>query len=161
MTADDASAALSAAGERQPLDAEGRERAALIARGVGRLFADMGLSSLGELTLANGRRVDICALDGAGHLLFVEIKSSLADFRADQKWETYREYCDQLFFAVPVEFPREVLPDDTGIILADGYGAEILRDAPWHSVSAARRKAVMLRFAHVAAERLRRLLDPV
>ncbi len=143
-----------------PLDAEGRARAAAIARGLGRLFAQMGFSTVTEMTLANGRRVDLCALDGAGHLMFVEIKSSLADFRADAKWESYEEFCDQLYFAVPVDFPREVLPETTGVILADGYGAEILREAPWLSLPAGRRKAVLLRFAHLAADRLLRLLDP-
>ncbi len=143
-----------------PLDAEGRARAALIARGLARHFAELGFSTVTEMTLANGRRVDLVALDGAGHLMFVEIKSCLEDFRADLKWRDYEDFCDQLYFAVPVDFPTEVLPQSAGLIVADGYGAEILREAPWLTLPAARRKAVLLRFAHLAADRLQRLLDP-
>jgi len=131
-----------------------------VARGVGRLFADLGLSSVAELTLANGRRVDVAALDGSGGIVFVEIKVSVADFRGDLKWPDYLPFCDWFYFAVPEHFPAELIPEETGLIVADGYGGAILRPAPAQAVSAARRKAVMLRFAHCAAERLRRFCDP-
>lgn len=135
-------------------------RAALLARGVQRLFAEHGFSSVLELTLANGRRVDVAALAGDGGLLFVEIKTSLQDFRTDHKWPDYLDYCDGLYFAVPEDFPRDILPADAGLIVADGFGGAILREPPLRALSAARRRAVLLRFAHHAAERLRRTSDP-
>lgn len=134
--------------------------ASALVRGLGRLFAARGLASVSELTLANGRRVDVAAIDGAGGIVFVEIKVSVADFRADAKWPEYLPFCDAFYFAVPEAFPRALVPDEAGLIVADGYGGAILREAPSNPVSAARRKAVLLRFAHCAADRLRRQLDP-
>jgi len=134
--------------------------ASAVARGVGRLFLAHGLSCVPELTLANGRRVDVAGLDGAGGLTFVEIKVSVADFRADAKWPEYLPFCDAFYFAVPDRFPRDMIPDEAGLIVADAYGGAILREAPHNPVSAARRKAVLLRFAHCAAGRLQRLCDP-
>lgn len=90
----------------------------------------------------------------------VEIKSSLADFRADQKWPEYRDYCDRLFFAVAPDFPMDVLPADAGRIIADKYGGEIVRAAPEHKLSGSRRKELTQRFARVAALRLHGLADP-
>lgn len=141
-------------------DLAGRAVAQALARGVARMFAHHGFTSVFELTLANGRRVDVAALGADGTLLFVEIKSSLADFRADAKWSEYADHCDGLFFAVPEDFPRGVLPEDVGLIVADAYGGEILREAPVLALAPARRRAVLLRFAFHAADRLRRVLDP-
>ncbi|RMF00540.1 MAG: DNA repair protein MmcB-related protein, partial [Alphaproteobacteria bacterium] len=95
-----------------------------------------------------------------GQIWIVEIKSSLADFRADGKWEAYRDHCDRLLFAVDAAFPADVLPENAGLIVADEYGAELLRHAPEHRLAAARRKAVTLRFARAAALRLHRIRDP-
>jgi hypothetical protein len=131
-----------------------------ICRGVARLLRTHGLAAVAEVTLANGRRADIAAIAESGEIWIVEIKSSLEDFRTDQKWPEYRDYCDRLFFAVAPGFPREVLPLDAGLIIADRYGGEILRPAPEHKLAPARRKAVTLRLVHTAAHRLQAMLDP-
>lgn len=132
-----------------------------ILRGTSRMLIDAGLTPLQEFTLPSGRRADIAALDRNGTITIVEIKSSLADFRSDQKWPEYAEYCDRFFFAVKPEFPRDVLPGDCGLILADRYGAEILRPArPAPVLAGARRRALILRFARVAALRLAAVADP-
>jgi hypothetical protein len=141
---------------------DGRQSAAAfdICRGVARLLRMHGMASVSEVSLANGRRADVAAIDGSGAIWIVEIKSSVEDFRTDQKWPDYRDYCDRLFFAVAPSFPREVLPPDTGLIIADRYGGEILRAAPEHKLPAARRKAMTLRMLHVAAYRLQGAIDP-
>ncbi len=142
--------------------ADGRQSPAALAiqRGVRRLFAGLGASSLPEVTLASGRRADVMALYPDGGLAIVEVKSCLADFRADRKWESYRDFCDRLYFAVDADFPCEVLPEDVGLIAADRFGAAIVRHAPAHPLAGARRKAVTLRFARAAALRLHALADP-
>lgn len=132
-----------------------------LTRGVCRAFAARALTSLSEFTLANGRRADVIALDTSGELTIVEVKSSLADFRTDGKWQAYLEFCDRFYFAVPAGFPHEVLPGDCGLIVADAYDAEIVRPAPLSKLNAARRRAVLLRFARVASQRLARLSDPL
>ena len=141
---------------------DGRQSTTALATALGarRLLAGHGFSTVTELTLATGRRADIVALGGDGAIWIVEIKSSVADFRADAKWHEYRDFCDRLFFAVPTDFPTEILPADAGLMMADSFGAEILREAPEHRLAAARRKATMLRFAHAAAGRLHMLVDP-
>ncbi len=131
-----------------------------VCTGVRRLLAGHGCASLTEFTLASGRRADVIGLTADGCIWIVEIKSSPADLRADAKWPDYRDFCDRLFFAVPRDFRLDCLPESTGLILADGYGAAIHRDAPEHRLTGARRKAVMLRFAHVAANRHHMLVDP-
>ncbi len=131
-----------------------------LARGVGRALAQRGYASLTEVSLANGRRADVMGLGRAGELVIVEVKSSLQDFRSDAKWPEYREFCDRFYFAVAEDFPREAIPEDCGLIVADGFGGAVLREAPMLALAAARRKAVTLRFALVSSERLRRLLDP-
>ncbi|HLS68294.1 MAG TPA: MmcB family DNA repair protein [Kiloniellales bacterium] len=140
--------------------AEGRERAQLLCRGVCRLLEELGYVSLTEFTLASGRRVDVMALGRDGQLLAIEVKSCLADFRADSKWPEYREWCEGLYFAVPPEFPQDVLPHDCGLMVADPWGAEILRSPARRPLAPARRKALTLRFARAAGQRLGRLLDP-
>ncbi len=115
---------------------------------------------MSELPLPDGRRADIVGLSAEGLITIVEIKSSVADFRCDQKWTAYRAYCDRLFFAVTPEFPVEILPPDTGLILADRYGGCVVRDAPGHPVAGARRKVMMLRFGRAAAVRLACFRDP-
>ena len=132
----------------------------LLARGVCRMLAAHGLAGVTEIPLANGRRADVMSLDRAGDITIIEVKSSIEDFRSDRKWPEYREFCDRLFFAVPEHFPVELIPDDCGLILADGFGAAIVRPATEQRLAPARRKAVTLRFAHLAALRLQRLVDP-
>lgn len=141
---------------------DGRQsaRARDISRGARRALALLGFRAIPELTLADGRRADLAAIDEAGSIWIIEIKSSLEDFRADGKWPDYRSWCDRLLFAVAPDFPQEVLPQDAGLILADRYGGEIVREAPEHRLTAARRKAVTLRLARVAAGRLMTLADP-
>ncbi len=131
-----------------------------IGRGVARLLRAHGMAPIPEVSLANGRRADVAAVAGSGEIWIVEIKSSIEDFRTDQKWPEYRDYCDRLFFAVAPSFPNEILPADTGLIIADRYGGEILRPAPEHKLAGARRKAMTLRLVHTAALRLQAAIDP-
>jgi hypothetical protein len=133
--------------------------AADICRGVARLLSAHGMAPVPEVSLANGRRADVVAIAGGGEIWIVEIKSSVDDFRADRKWPEYRAYCDCLFFAVAPAFPRDILPLDAGVIVADRYGGEVIRGAPGHRLSGARRKAVTLRAVHAAALRLQAAAD--
>jgi hypothetical protein len=131
-----------------------------VTRGVGRALGDLGYGVLTEVALASGRRADVMAIDRAGQVVIVEVKSSIEDFRVDQKWPEYREWCDQLFFAVAEDFPRDILPAEAGLMVADRFGAAILRPAPVLALAAARRRALLLRFALAASTRLWRVVDP-
>ncbi|MFN8829021.1 MAG: MmcB family DNA repair protein [Labrys sp. (in: a-proteobacteria)] len=141
---------------------DGRQspQAQAIQRGAGRVLRAYGFAPVPELPLPTGRRADLAALDPKGTVWIVEIKSSLADFRADQKWMEYRASCDALFFAVAPEFPVEILPPDTGLIIADAYGGSIARPAPEHRLAAPARKAMTLSIARAAAARLHAAMDP-
>jgi hypothetical protein len=141
---------------------DGRQSVAALAvqRGVRRLFAQLGAVTVTELTLASGRRADVVALSRDGVLTIVEVKSSVADFRADRKWGEYRDFCDRFYFAIPDTVPPDIIPKEAGLILADGFGAAILREASPHPLAGARRKAVTLRFARSAAAMLHALADP-
>jgi hypothetical protein len=141
-------------------DGRQSDRARDISRGTQRTLALLDFRAIPELTLADGRRADLVAVDTTGAIWIVEIKSSIEDFRTDAKWPDYRAWCDRLYFAVAPDFPVEVLPEDAGLILADRYGGEIVRPAPEHKMAGARRKAVTLRLARVAAGRLMTLADP-
>ena len=143
-----------------PIDRRQSETALAVARGTSRLLRSLGYSTVSELPLPSGRRADLVALGGDGEIVIVEIKSSIADFRADQKWIDYRRHCDRLYFATVIDVPREIFPADAGLIVADAFGASIITDAPEHRLAAATRKTVMLRFAHAAALRLQALADP-
>ena len=112
------------------------------------------------MPLADGGRADIVALGRSGDLIIIEIKTSVADFRGDRKWVRYRDFADRLYFAVPDGFPALLIPEECGLIVADGFGAAILRDGVTTPLPPARRRAVTLRFARIAAHRLRRVLDP-
>jgi hypothetical protein len=137
-----------------------RATALLLARGVCRALQALGYASLLEVALANGRRADVMALGRGGEIAIVEIKSSIADFRADRKWPDYWEFCDRLYFAVAADFPRDLVPAECGLIVADPFAAAVIRDSPHRALGAARRRAVTLRFARLGAQRLRRTLDP-
>lgn len=143
-----------------PPDGRQSETALLIQRGTRRLLRGLGFSSVAELTLASNRRADLVALGPDGTIWIIEIKSSIEDFRVDQKWPEYRLHCDRLYFAIPEHVPVEIMPEDAGLILADGYGAEILRAAPEHKLAAATRKSMLLNIARSSADRLHRLADP-
>ena len=136
------------------------ETATMIARGVRRLLRARGFSSVTELPLVDGRRADIVAINGEGEVLIVEIKSSPADLRADPKWRDYLAACDRLYFAISEATPTAIIPEEAGLILADPYGAEILREADLRRMAPATRRALLLRFAQAAADRLHRLADP-
>src|SRR5438105_10641438 len=143
-----------------PVDGRQSPTALTIARGRTRLLHSLGFSAVSELPLASGRRADLVALGAKGDVWIVEIKSSIADFRADQKWTDYRLHCDRLFFATTMEVPCEIFPKHTGLIVADAFGASIVCEAPEHRLPAATRKSMLLRFAHAAALRLAALADP-
>ncbi|MCC7347942.1 MAG: MmcB family DNA repair protein [Variibacter sp.] len=134
--------------------------AALVARGAARLLRALGFSCIPEMPLTSGRRADLVALGPDGEIWIVEIKSSIEDFRVDQKWPDYRWHCDRLFFATAAHVPLEIFPADAGLILADSYGAEVMRDAPEHRLSGATRRSMMLRYARLAALRLQAACDP-
>jgi hypothetical protein len=127
---------------------------AALARGVQRMLLDHGLTPVLEVPLANGRRADVMALSPHGEIWIVETKSCLADYACDQKWADYLDYCDRYFFAVTEDFPHALIPEETGLIVADGFGGAILRESPLRPLVGARRKAVTLLFARLAAVRL-------
>ncbi|MGV1015159.1 MAG: MmcB family DNA repair protein [Methyloceanibacter sp.] len=143
-----------------PFDGRQSPVAAEIQRGVCRALRMLGHSVVTELPLANGRRADVVALSSGGDVLIVEIKSCLLDYKSDGKWHDYLPFCDRLYFAVTSDFPCEIIPEEAGLILADRYGAETMREAIEERLSAARRKAMMLAFARAAALRLQLHLDP-
>jgi hypothetical protein len=136
------------------------DAARAIARGVRRMLAAAGSSTIEEMRLPDGRRADVVALLPDGSIHIIEIKSCLADYRSDRKWPDYRNYCDRLYFAIDLRTPPDVIPDDAGLILADAHAAQIIRVGSEHRLTAARRKAVVLRFAKVAADRLHGHDDP-
>lgn len=126
----------------------------LLARGVQRMLIDRNYAPVLELTLGNGRRADVAALGPKGDIVIVETKSGVEDYIVDFKWPEYRDYCDAFYFAVTEDFPRALIPEDAGLIIADGFGGEIIREAPRLPLAGARRKAVTLSFARLAAARL-------
>jgi hypothetical protein len=131
-----------------------------LARGICRALSAGGYGTLCEFPLNNGRRVDVIGVNSSGETLIVEIKTSVADYRADRKWTEYLEFCDAFYFAVPAGFPLALLPGDCGLMVADDYDAEILRPAPAQAMNGSRRRAQTLRLALAALQRLGRLLDP-
>ncbi len=136
------------------------QNTASIERGCRRVLRSFGMACVSELPLPNGRRADILALDRNGMIWIIEIKSGVEDFRADQKWQEYLDYCDRFFFAVSNEFPIDILPRGCGLIIADRYGGEMLREAAENKLAGGRRKAILLRFARTAADRLHCIIDP-
>lgn len=144
------------------LKSDGRqsETALMVQRGVCRLLRAAGFATLTEFTLVTGRRADVIAVNEQGVIWIVEIKSSPEDFRADTKWPEYREFCDRLFFAIPQTMNQEVMPASAGLIVADQFGADFLRQPEEAALHASRRRAVTLAFARAAALRLHSLYDP-
>ena len=124
-----------------------------VTRGAARLFEALGYAPLMEVSLPNGRRADIMALGPKGTIVIAEVKSSLEDFRCDRKWGEYAPFCDAFYFAVGPEFPREILPEEPGLICADGFGGAVIREAPAMPLAPARRKSLTLAFARLAAFR--------
>ncbi|WEX88674.1 MmcB family DNA repair protein [Sinorhizobium garamanticum] len=145
---------LSIHGDNPLADGRQSERAMKVRRGVQRLLAELRHSVLPELTLASGRRADLISLSTKGEIWIIEIKTSIEDFRVDRKWPEYRLHCDRLFFATHGEVPLDIFPEECGLLLSDGYGAHMLREAPEHRLAPATRKSVVQSFARTAAQRL-------
>ena len=143
-----------------PEDGRQSDTAREVARGTRRLLRALGIATVTELGLRDGRRADIVGVDAGGTITIVEIKSSVADFRADRKWSCYRAHCDRLFFAIPVTMPTALMPDETGLIVADAYGAEVVRHPLEQRLAGAARRAMLIRFAQAAADRLHLAIDP-
>ena len=143
-----------------PPDRRQSETALAVARGTARLLRSLGFASVSELPLPSGRRADLVALNERSEIWIVEIKSSPEDLRADHKWQDYRAHCDRLFFAFTQDMPCELFPKDTGLIVADAYGAHMVCDAPEHRLPPPTRKLMTVRFALVSAQRMNRLIDP-
>jgi hypothetical protein len=136
------------------------ETALLVQKGVCRHLRAAGFATLCEFTLASGRRADVVALHPSGRIWIVEIKSSLEDFRCDMKWVEYYDYCDRLYFAIPPSLDPEIIPDEAGLIIADGWGADVRREPVDQLLHGSRRRAMTLSFARAAALRLHGLYDP-
>ncbi len=132
----------------------------LLARGVARHLASLGWVTVEELVPARGLRVDVMGLGPKGEIWVIECKSGRADFMSDSKWEGYLEWCDRFFWAVDGDFPVDLLPEETGLIIADAYDADIIRMASEHRLAAARRKVMVQKFATHAARRLQGFRDP-
>ncbi len=128
-----------------------------VTRGAARLLIGLGLAPLTEVCLPNGRRADLMALGPRGEIVIVEVKSSLEDYRVDRKWGEYAPYCERFYFAVPPEFPRHILPvgehGGPGLIIADGFGGAVVVESEVVLLAPARRKALTLAFARLAAMR--------
>ena len=129
------------------------EVTAAVTRGAARLLTDLGYAPLAEVTLPNGRRADLMGLSPKGEIVIVEVKSGLEDYRVDRKWHEYLPYCDRFAFAVAPEFPREILPEEPGLIVCDGFGGAVLREPPATPLAGARRKALTIAFGRLAAMR--------
>ena len=136
------------------------ERAFAVRRAVSRLCGQLAWAVLHEVPLPNGRRADILALRPDGAFACIEVKSGARDFLADNKWPDYRAFCDQFYFAVDADFPHALIPAEAGLIVSTGMDSEILRDAQPQALPAARRRALLHRFAMLGATRLAALEDP-
>jgi hypothetical protein len=145
---------------KAPIDGRRSETALFVARGVRRYLRALGFATVTEMALRSGRRADIVALGADGTVLIIEIKSSIADFRADRKWTEYRLHCDRLYFAIPAGLPSDIMPEDAGLIVADAYGAALAREAPEHRLQSSTRRLMTLSFARFAAARLHGITDP-
>jgi hypothetical protein len=137
------------------------EVTAAVTRGAARLMAALGFAPLFEFPLPNGRRADLMCVGPKGEFAIVEVKSCIEDYRCDQKWGEYAPFCDAFYFAVPPEFPREAIPEGPGLIVADGFGGAVLVEAPATLLAPARRKALTLQFARLAAMRAASLTLPL
>lgn len=127
-------------------------------RGAARLLMDLGITAIAEFTLPCGRRADLAGLGPKGEMVIVEVKSGVQDFRTDEKWPDYFAWCDRFYFAVSERFPSDILPEQTGLIIADGFGGAVVRESPVAKLAPARRKALTLKFARNAAERALRAI---
>lgn len=136
------------------------DKALALARGISRMLGEAGQTCLHEFTLRNGRRADVIAMATDGTFTIIEIKTSVNDFRSDNKWPDYLDYCDHFYFAVPEDFPQDLIPEECGLIVADAYGAVILRASEEARLNGSRRRMLLLRYAEVAGRRLMQFIDP-
>jgi hypothetical protein len=143
-----------------PVDGRQSERALAIRRGVCRRLRAEGMALIPEVTLRSGRRADLVALAADGMITIIEIKSSIEDFRADAKWQDYCLHADHFYFATGSHVPTEIFPPTAGLIVADAYGAEIMRPSGCSKLPPARRKEMLIRIARAGAHRLHDLEDP-
>ncbi len=148
---------VSALEQNPEIDGRQSEAAMLVRLGIIRGMSAHKMVFLPELTLKTGRRADLVALDDKGLIIIFEIKSSIADFQSDTKWNEYKPFCDKFYFATHPDVPQDIFPQTEGFILADKYGCEVIREAKEHKLSAPTRKAITLRFARTAARRIKRL----
>ena len=130
------------------------ETTRLLTRGVCKLFQDLGFGTLTEFKLANGRRVDVMAIDRNGEFVIVEVKSTVADYRGDRKWQEYLAFSERFYFAVPAGFPVDMMPDDCGLIVADPYAAAVRRESMTRKLNTNRQRRQLIRFALAASSRL-------
>lgn len=130
------------------------ETTGAVTRGAARLLDALGYAALAEVGLPNGRRADLMALGPKGQFVIVEVKSSREDYLTDRKWGEYAPYCDAFYFAVAPEFPQGLIPEEPGLIVADGFGGAVIREAPRTPLAPARRKALTLAFGRLAAMRV-------
>jgi len=133
------------------------ETTALLTRGVCRLFQNLGFGTLTEFKLSNGRRVDVMAIDRNGEFVIVEVKSTVADYRADRKWREYLPFCERFYFAVPRGFPVDMVPPNCGLIVADSFDAAVRRESLSQKLNANRKRRQLIRFALAASDRLSRI----
>lgn len=138
-----------------------RSAGAKLARGVCRYMLSLDFAPLTEVIPERGLRVDVMALGPKGELWVIECKSGRRDFQTDRKWQNYLTWCDRFFWAVDADFPTDLLPEDSGLMLCDDFGAEVLRMPVAHPLAASRRKALTARFARQAAMRAVRAHDPL
>lgn len=141
------------------MDSSRPEVTLAVTQGVLRYCHDMNWAPLTEVTFKTGRRADVLALDKDGKFHLFEVKSSREDFQVDSKWQDYLEFCDTFSFAVAPDFPKELIPDEVGLLICDAYGAHPLRPAYSDPLHASRRKAMTLMFARLAAQRWQRALE--
>lgn len=146
--------------EQMDINAQNLQPGQLLARGVARHLSSHGIVSIEEFVPQRGLRVDVMGLGPKGEIWVIECKSSRTDFQSDKKWTGYLDWCDRYFWAVDCDFPTDLLPKESGLIIADSYDAEIIRMAPEHKLAAARRKALIQKFATHAARRLHGYRDP-
>jgi hypothetical protein len=136
------------------------DRTQAICRAAVRFCALRGWVPVAEMPLPNGRRADLLALLPDGGFVIIEVKSCARDYLSDLKWPDYREFCDRFYFAVDLDFPQALIPDDAGLVVAEAGDSALLREAPAHPLAPARRKALLQRYPRVAAGRLAALADP-
>jgi hypothetical protein len=129
------------------------ETTTAVTRGAGRVLIAHGYTPLLEVSLPNGRRADLLGVDRKGAIVIVEVKSSREDFVVDQKWGEYQPFCDRFYFAVAPEFPRDILPETPGLIIADAFDGAVVREAPHEPLAGARRKALLVAIARLGALR--------